>query len=332
MGNHMRFALAGGWLICVPLFLYGCSTASPPTMLSVPSSDVMYPRMVSAGDMIQIGFFVNNKSKATLYKIGAGDTLRIEVADHPELTREEVIVLPDGRISLNLIGSIAAVGKTVEEVASEINSLYTARKIKNASTVVAVTKGQQRVRMFLQSLGREQGVNRIELRVYDEKVIDLPFIPQVAVGRPLEEIRRDIREAYERVFGDDLEVTVNITNRIQPNVYVMGEVKKPGSIEVVRSINVMTAIATAGGFADTAKQGEVLVIRFKPDGSYDHWSFDLKEESLLGHYPVEFKLQGNDVVYVSKSTIAKVDLFVEQYIRKLLPVDVGFGAFFPIVN
>ena len=49
------------------------------------------------------------------YRIRAGDVLRIEVIEDPGMNRS-TIVLPDGRISMPLAGSIAAAGRSVDQV------------------------------------------------------------------------------------------------------------------------------------------------------------------------------------------------------------------------
>ena len=49
------------------------------------------------------------------YRVSAGDILRIEVVEDEALNRS-VLVAPDGRISFPLIGSIRAVGRTVDAI------------------------------------------------------------------------------------------------------------------------------------------------------------------------------------------------------------------------
>jgi protein involved in polysaccharide export with SLBB domain len=320
------------WLAGALALTAGCASAPrTPAALPVASEGPLFPAVVGVGDVVQVAYFQNHKGGQDPYRIGAGDSLRVHVSDYPELSREDVLVLPDGRISLNLIGPVAAAGRTVEEVAAEVAALYRARKIRRPEVVVSVNRGQERLRLFLESLGREQGIRRIEVRVFERGYLDFPLIPPVAVGRPMTEIRREIKEAYEREFGGDLQVTVNLASRVPPFVYVTGEVKKPGAIEGQPGQNLLAAVAAAGGFADTAQPEEVLVLRFRDDRSYEHWIFDLRERAFIdGQAAAEFRLQRGDVVHVSKSSIAQVNKFVEQYIRNNLPIVLGIGASFPI--
>ena len=307
-----------------------CSTATPVSTSLIGSAGSMYRPVVTAGDTVQVGYFLDIRGTVTPYRLGVGDVLKIHVADYPDLSRDEIVVLPDGRISLNLIGSVAAAGKTVDDVAAEIAARYRDRQIRRPEVVVSVTRGQERVRQLLRSVGGEQGVSRLDLKIHDQPVLELPFIPPIAVGRPLADIRRDIKEAYEREFGPELQVTVNVTSRLAPTLHVMGEVKKPGSVEAYPGLSLLGAVAAAGGFEDSAERGEVLVLRFKPDGSYDHWAFDLTEKGFTDARASEFGLQHADIVYVSKSTVAKVNQFVELYIRNNMPFSIGFGGLIPL--
>lgn len=55
------------------------------------------------------------------YRIKPGDVVRVEVLEDSTLNRD-AIVLPDGRISFPLAGSVKAGGRSVEEVRSEVIS------------------------------------------------------------------------------------------------------------------------------------------------------------------------------------------------------------------
>lgn len=53
------------------------------------------------------------------YRIKPGDVLSVEVLEDPNLNRS-TLVLPDGRISLPMAGTVMAGGRTVEQVQAEI--------------------------------------------------------------------------------------------------------------------------------------------------------------------------------------------------------------------
>lgn len=55
------------------------------------------------------------------YRFGPGDSVDVTVLEDPSLNRQ-VLILPDGRISLPIVGTIDAAGKTPEELAARIRS------------------------------------------------------------------------------------------------------------------------------------------------------------------------------------------------------------------
>ncbi len=59
-----------------------------------------------------------------LYKIQPGDVLRIEVLEDQSLNRN-ALVLPDGTISMPLVGSVGAGGRTLGDVQAAIKSALT---------------------------------------------------------------------------------------------------------------------------------------------------------------------------------------------------------------
>jgi polysaccharide biosynthesis/export protein len=67
------------------------------------------------------------------YKLGPDDKIQIFVWKEPELTTS-VVVRPDGKVSVNMIGEMPAAGKTAVELQGEI-----AQKLKEYITDPAVT-------------------------------------------------------------------------------------------------------------------------------------------------------------------------------------------------
>ena len=68
------------------------------------------------------------------YKVQVSDQLDIKFFFNPELN-ETVLVRPDGRIALQLVGEILVIGHTVEQVRSVIMEKY-AGQLKNPEVAV----------------------------------------------------------------------------------------------------------------------------------------------------------------------------------------------------
>ena len=66
-------------------------------------------------------FAASVASAQTDFRIGPGDTVRIEVLEDPSLNRE-VLVLPDGSLSFPLAGAVRAGGQTTTQLESSLAS------------------------------------------------------------------------------------------------------------------------------------------------------------------------------------------------------------------
>ena len=73
------------------------------------------------------------------YKIQPGDSLRIEVLEDESLNRN-VLVAPDGRISVPWVGTIQASGRTVEAVQSSLTQGLSANFAATPNVFVAVER------------------------------------------------------------------------------------------------------------------------------------------------------------------------------------------------
>jgi polysaccharide export outer membrane protein len=280
-----------------------------------------------AGDALEIRFYRNNARQVGRYLIQPGDILRIDVVDHPDVSRDSLTVLPDGYISAPLIGSVEAAGKTVDQVRQSLVGHYEAGKLLNPDVSVSVVSADQRIESLLRP---EPGGGSPGMRVTvsTDGYLDLPFVPRIRADRPITAVQSDIKAAYARVFGPRLEVNANLVEHTVPVIYVAGQVTKPTEVPLVTPLTPVAAIGAAGGFLPVAAPENVHVIRFRPDGSYEDFKFKL-DDDLKHSDPaaLTFRLHPQDVVFVPKSGIAKADDFVEQYIRNMLPIPIsgGFG-------
>jgi protein involved in polysaccharide export with SLBB domain len=96
----------------------------------------------------------------------------------------------------------------------------------------------------------------------------------------------------------------------------------PGIIDMPGRMTLLEAIMKAGGFnLQEAEVQNVVVIRHRNRHRYGH-SVNLKP-TLKGDYTQPFYLEPKDIVYVPRTTIAKVDQWIDQHINKIIP-DTGF--------
>jgi protein involved in polysaccharide export with SLBB domain len=152
--------------------------------------------------------------------------------------------------------------------------------------------------------------------------INLPLIGDiVAARRSPVELGTQIRAAYaSQVQRPD--VTVNVRTFMTQRVFVGGEVTHPGVQALVGPLTVLGAIMTAEGFKDDARTSEVVIIRRDDEGRQARVYAVNLDRAISGIDPYQdLALQPADIVVVPRSGIGDVNVWVDQYIRKNLPLN-----------
>jgi polysaccharide export outer membrane protein len=154
--------------------------------------------------------------------------------------------------------------------------------------------------------------------------ISLPLANEVqAAGQTPAQLSQRLRSAYEKELRRP-ELTVIVRSFNSQKVFVGGEVASPGVIQALGPLTVLQSVTQAGGFKETARLNEVLVIRRDPSQP-DPIVIPVDIASVVDGTQTnqDIALMPFDVVYVPKSPIANVNKFVDQYIRQNIPF--GFG-------
>ncbi len=164
-------------------------------------------------------------------------------------------------------------------------------------------------------------LNETNLLVRPDGYISLQLVQEVpAVGLTPAELRNTLKERYEATILQSAEVAVIVHTVNGQKVFVDGEVLKPGVINIVGSLTVLQAVAQAGGAKlDSARMNEVIIIRRGVDGKPITTTVNLAD-AIDGTDPKQdVSLMPYDIVYVPKSAIGNVDMWVDQYVRKMIP-------------
>lgn len=122
---------------------------------------------------------------------------------------------------------------------------------------------------------------------------------------------------------DKPEITVIVRAFGGQRVYVDGEVNKPGIINLSTPMTVVQSLAEAGGVKDTARTSELVIIRRGPDEKPVALVMDMEKVIDGTDMGRDLYLMPNDIVYVPKSRIANINVWVDQYIRKNIPLSIG---------
>jgi protein involved in polysaccharide export with SLBB domain len=275
------------------------------------------------------------------YRILKGDTLAITFPRNPELNLKPVVVRPDGRIDLNLAGEVTAYGRTIPELKKAIagryrnfikrtgygkvlepNDYFDLKFVYNPELNIGV-RIQPDGKVSLPLVGEVQAADLTPAQLRRELIAKYSHEvrqPDIAVltGVQPNSAPKDIAAKY--IFTQGNFITVALVKSAGRFVFVGGEVKRPSPVPWEGHLTPLQAIMAAGGFTDKADLARVVIVR--------HGS--LKQSAWLRTdlaSPLEGKdvkndvvLQPGDIVVVPKTTIAKIGVFVQQYLRDTIPL------------
>lgn len=71
--------------------------------------------------LLVLPFLAATVSAQSEYRVRSGDTLQLEVLEDASLNRE-ILVLPDGRISVPFVGSVQARGRTLSQIQNSVRA------------------------------------------------------------------------------------------------------------------------------------------------------------------------------------------------------------------
>ncbi len=126
--------------------------------------------------------------------------------------------------------------------------------------------------------------------------ITLPLVGDVeAAGKTPIELR-DVLAGSLKEFMNNPTVTVIVVEAVASQVFVMGEVSHPGSMQLHGPTTILQAIAMAGGFKEFANTKDVRVLRPNANGSMQQLRFNYKD--VLNGDAKPFYLRSGDTVIV----------------------------------
>jgi len=151
-------------------------------------------------------------------------------------------------------------------------------------------------------------------------------LPLVGAVRAADLTAEELHDALVSGYAAHLrmpELTVTPRSYASRQVFVGGEVARPGIYEMPAQIDAFQAVALAGGFLPSARRSDVLVLS-RASGEARVTEVDLSPRAMRRGFPDAQPLQRYDVVYVPRSHISQVNLFMQQYVRDALPVQFSF--------
>lgn len=155
--------------------------------------------------------------------------------------------------------------------------------------------------------------------------ISLQLIQEVrAAGLTAAELNDKLVTAYSSELKKPA-ITVIVRTFTDHRVYLDGEINKAGLVPMVGPMTVLQSISQAGGLKESAKTDEVIVARQGDDGKYFSMVVNLDKAVDGSDMNQDILLRPNDIVFVPRSHIADVNMWVDLYIRRNVPIPVTAG-------
>jgi polysaccharide export outer membrane protein len=144
-----------------------------------------------------------------------------------------------------------------------------------------------------------------EVRLSPESTVVLPLIGTVDLkGKTVRDAQSIIRTLYDRDYLVNPQINVTVVEYAKMTVNVLGSVNTPGPVQIPpdQGLNLLDAIAHAGGFSRLADRKHIKISRTSADGKTNTISVnadDIIQSASNDPWP----LQKADVVFVPEKLL-----------------------------
>jgi polysaccharide export outer membrane protein len=266
------------------------------------------------------------------YELNVGDAIRVESLTDENIDRDELVIQPDGSITLRLLGQVQAARRTIAELTADLEARYQ-KFYRMPSITVTPLRVNTRLEDLRAAIDRRAGIGGqlVQARVSPDGTVQLVAIGSVpAVGLTLDELKVEIDARYAAVVNG-IEVTPILVQRAPRQVFVVGEVRQPGRYTLDGPTTLTQAIALAGGWNVGANLNEVVVFRRAEDWRLIATKLDIRG-ALFGTRPIpadEIWLRDSDIVIIPQHPILQMDNFIKlvftQGIYGVFPIQYNYG-------
>jgi len=243
------------------------------------------------------------QEKQPEYRLGPGDTVRIQVYQNPDLTLE-TRVTENGTITFPLIGSAKIGGLTVSAAERVIaDALKSGGFIKQPQVTVMPVQIRSAQVSVLGQVNRPGRYPLETLNINVSEVLaiaggiaptgaDVAIVTGTRDGKPFRK-EIDIRGMF---LDNKMQENVTVSNGDviyvdrAPMLHIYGEVQKPGPLRLERNMTIRQALAEGGGPTARGSELNLSLHRRGPDGKITSTTANLKD-----------LLKEDDIIYVNEN-------------------------------
>jgi protein involved in polysaccharide export with SLBB domain len=238
------------------------------------------------------------------YRLGSGDLLEVQIAGRLEVTRQQVVVDPDGVVNVPPVGGVEVGGLTVREAGRRITErVRTLLRFGDVALSVAATRCFEVV--LSGEVEHPGSLQAAALRRVHEVILAAGGITPRGSLRRVAVTRRGVTTEIDllrfELRGDlgqnplvEEGMTIHVPPR-GPSVSLTGAFRRPGEYEILPGETLADLLVLTGGLAQNAAGGEGRLTRVMADGRKETRSVDLRAALQA---PAQVPLQAGDLLFV----------------------------------
>lgn len=274
----------------------------------------------------QVGSF--SQTAETGYRLGPGDRFAFFVRGRPDISRENIIVSPDGEVALPRVGILQVAGQTLSQVTATLTERL--RLFYDEPDVTLIMTAFNNNRVFV--LGRVANPGAVNFTGRGTLLEAL----SLAGGLPVDTVRSFLTRCMI-VRGRDMVIWIDLRDLLENGnmalnaslrnndilfipqsedqmAYVMGMVQQPNVLVLRSTMTVLDAVTQSGGLARDADRNKVYLIR-QSEGKGLVERINLVAMIERGDLRQNHVLKDGDIIYVDERGASKFN----YYLSKLLP-------------
>jgi protein involved in polysaccharide export with SLBB domain len=237
------------------------------------------------------------------YRLGPGDVVEVQIVGRLDVNRQQVVIDPEGNVTLPPLGTMAVGGRPLLEA----NRLITtrARAIFRFADVSITVQTPRAFEAIVSGEVERPGTLQVTAthRLHEVILATGGVTPRGSVRHvqlTQNGVTREVDLLLFELRGDISQnpfvqegMRIHIPAR-RPAVTLQGAVRRPGEYELPNGGSLRDLLDLTGGLAPTGAGGEARLTRVGADGR--------KETSALDVRAADVPLQGGDVLYVPPLT------------------------------
>ena len=306
---------------------------------------------IDKGNIIDRQSIKANSRRIVDYELGPGDIISIIVWDHPELTtpagtfrsaeQAGTVVAEDGTIYYPYVGVVRVAGLTTRQVRAILTDKL-ARYIEKVQLDVRIAQFRSKRVYVVGEVAKPgtQEITDIPMTVLEAVnraggfTVEADF-SRVLLTRNSKTYRINIQQMYEKgrteqntllESGDIL----NVLDRSYNKVFVLGEVRNPGSIIMNRKRSSLAEALSDAGFIDqsSANPRWIYVMRINNElPELFHLNAQTPDAMLLAE---KFPLKPRDIVYVDIADVVRFNRVINNILPTSNMLNLTSGTSYPL--